>query len=79
VLEPFTRLERPDRPKVAGTGIGLAVVNDLVLAHGGRLWIDGAQGGGARVCFTLPRVAAVAMPALDDARATTAGTALSGR
>lgn len=54
VLEPFTRLERADHPKVAGTGIGLAVVHELVRAHGGRLWIEDAAGGGARVCFTLP-------------------------
>ena len=54
VLEPFTRLDRSDQPKVAGTGIGLAVVHELVRAHGGRLWIEDAAGGGARVCFTLP-------------------------
>ncbi|MBA3890380.1 MAG: HAMP domain-containing histidine kinase [Gemmatimonadaceae bacterium] len=54
VLDPFTRLERTDHPKVAGTGIGLAVVHELVRAHGGRLWIEEAPGGGARVCFTLP-------------------------
>ena len=53
-LEPFTRLERADQPKVAGTGIGLAVVDELVRAHGGRLWIEDAPGGGARVCFTIP-------------------------
>ena len=53
-LEPFTRLERADQPKVAGTGIGLAVVDELVRAHGGRLWIEDAPGGGARLCFTLP-------------------------
>jgi signal transduction histidine kinase len=54
VLEPFTRLERADRPRVAGTGIGLAVVRDLVDEQGGRLWIEDAPGGGARVVFTLP-------------------------
>ena len=56
-LEPFTRLDRPDQPKVAGTGIGLAVVDELVRAHGGRLWIEDAPGAGARVCFTLPLAA----------------------
>ena len=56
VLEPFTRLERAEHPKVAGTGIGLAVVKELVRAHGGRLWIEEASGRGARVCFTLPLV-----------------------
>jgi len=63
VLEPFTRLERAGQPKVAGTGIGLAVVHDLVRAHGGRLWIEDAARGGTRVCFTLRAAPASATPA----------------
>jgi signal transduction histidine kinase len=54
VLEPFTRIERPDAPRVSGSGIGLALVRDLVAAHGGRLTIAGGAGGrGTRVSFTL--------------------------
>jgi signal transduction histidine kinase len=54
VFEPFTRLEPAGAPRVSGSGIGLAVVRDLVQAHGGRVWIDvGAGGRGARVTFTL--------------------------
>ena len=65
-LEPFTRLERPDQPKVAGTGIGLAVVDELARAHGGRLWIEDAPGGGARVCFTIPLAASGAADDADE-------------
>jgi signal transduction histidine kinase len=53
VFDPFTRLERPGLPRVSGTGVGLAVVRDLVRAHGGRAWIEDGRSG-ARVCVALP-------------------------
>lgn len=52
VFEPFTRLERPAMPHVAGTGIGLAVVHDLVAGLGGRVWVEDTYG-------TVPRGARV--------------------
>jgi signal transduction histidine kinase len=53
IFEPFVRLERT---KVAGAGIGLSVVRDLVVAHGGTVSVDGSPLGGARFLVTLPRV-----------------------
>ena len=41
-------------PEIAGTGIGLAVVSELVQAYGGRVAIDDAPGGGARFTADLP-------------------------
>ena len=38
----------------AGSGIGLAVVHDVVTNHGGRAWIDDAPGTGASVVVALP-------------------------
>jgi signal transduction histidine kinase len=52
VWEPFVRLERS--PAVAGSGIGLAVVRELVTAHGGACWVEAAPGGGARFVVELP-------------------------
>jgi len=52
VWEPFVRLERS--PAVAGSGIGLAVVRELVAAHGGACWVEEAPGGGARFVVELP-------------------------
>ena len=50
VFLPFER--GPTR--VGGSGLGLAIARGLVQAHGGRLWVDRAPGGGARFTFTLP-------------------------
>ncbi|HVY47105.1 MAG TPA: HAMP domain-containing sensor histidine kinase, partial [Minicystis sp.] len=37
-----------------GSGLGLFIARSIVLAHGGRIWIETAPSGGASVCFTLP-------------------------
>lgn len=56
VFDAYTRLEANGQPVVAGAGIGLSVVQDLVRAHGGRVWIETPSSGtGTRVMFTLPR------------------------
>ncbi|WIM92896.1 HAMP domain-containing sensor histidine kinase [Actinoplanes oblitus] len=41
--------------RVAGSGIGLAVVRELVTAHGGRVTLDAPAGGGVTVTLHLPR------------------------
>jgi signal transduction histidine kinase len=54
VWRPYVRLDRDRRSAVAGSGIGLAVVADLVARHGGRYWIETAPPGGARFVVTFP-------------------------
>jgi two-component system sensor histidine kinase KdpD len=52
VFEPFVRGEGGDGRR--GSGLGLAIARAIVLAHGGRIWIEGAPGGGTAVVLELP-------------------------
>lgn len=38
----------------SGSGLGLAIARAIVLAHGGRIWIEGAPSGGTAVVFEVP-------------------------
>jgi len=48
IFEPFftTRQE--------GTGMGLAISQFIIEAHGGQMWAENLAEGGARICFSLP-------------------------
>jgi two-component system, OmpR family, sensor histidine kinase KdpD len=54
VFEAFTQLGAAAPDAVGGSGLGLAISRAIVLAHGGRIWIEGAPGGGTAVVFELP-------------------------
>jgi len=40
--------------KSTGMGMGLSISRSLIEAHGGRLWAENSEGGGASLRFTLP-------------------------
>ncbi len=62
VWEPYVRLGRDADHGTGGSGIGLAVVRELVDLHGGRCTMAASPGGGVRVVVHLPATDANAVP-----------------
>jgi hypothetical protein len=56
VFERFYRIDNSDRRMVGGTGLGLALVRDIVTAHEGRVWIEANSPSGSCVLFSIPAV-----------------------
>jgi signal transduction histidine kinase len=54
VLEPFYRGRAAVESGKPGSGLGLSVVRHAVEAHGGRVRVEGREGGGTRVVVQLP-------------------------
>ncbi|HET9854200.1 MAG TPA: sensor histidine kinase KdpD [Methylomirabilota bacterium] len=52
IFEKFHRAEAAATQR--GAGLGLAICQGIVSAHGGRIWAENRPGGGVRVRFTLP-------------------------
>jgi signal transduction histidine kinase len=53
LFEPFVR--GPQQGRHCGRGLGLHFVRTIVSQHGGRVWVESAQGSGSRFYFSVPR------------------------
>jgi two-component system sensor histidine kinase BaeS len=56
MFDLFWRDDESRTRSTGGAGVGLAVAQGVVRAHGGTIWAENRSSGGARVAFTLPRV-----------------------
>ena len=54
VFERFTRLDDARSVSAGGSGLGLAITREIVEQSDGRVWIEGADGGGTAICISLP-------------------------
>ncbi|KAB2919244.1 MAG: HAMP domain-containing protein [Hyphomicrobiaceae bacterium] len=54
VLEPFYRVEESRSRETGGVGLGLAIAQSIVQAHGGVLTLSNRETGGLRAMITLP-------------------------
>ena len=60
IFQPWERLTRDQPSERTGAGLGLAVVRQIAVACGGRVWLEDRAGGGARAVLELPAAAAAA-------------------
>jgi two-component system OmpR family sensor kinase len=54
IFEPFYRADPSRSRDSGGAGLGLSIVNAVVAAHGGRVWVKETSGGGATFEVELP-------------------------
>jgi two-component system, OmpR family, sensor histidine kinase KdpD len=50
----FDKFYRAKEVEGGGVGLGLTICRGIVTAHGGRMWVEPRDGGGASFRFTLP-------------------------
>jgi len=55
IFERFYKVDRARvRGETSGTGLGLAIARHIVEQHGGRIWVESAEGLGSTFSFSVP-------------------------
>jgi len=54
IFDKFRQVAQPVAGRTHGTGLGLSICRGIVERHGGRIWVEASDRGGARFVFTLP-------------------------
>lgn len=54
IFDRFYRAKEIERRSIAGTGLGLALVREVVKEHGGRVWAESTWGQGSTFFVALP-------------------------
>ena len=72
IFERFKQVEAADANRGVGTGLGLPICKQIVVAHGGSIGVDDAAGGGSVFWFSIPSPGTKTDLALSQAKQATA-------
>jgi PAS domain S-box-containing protein len=62
LFQKFFRADNTETRKIGGTGLGLALVKQIIEAHSGRVWVQSVYGEGSTFSFTLPVAGSPTLP-----------------
>lgn len=54
VFDKFIQSSKTKK-KSGGTGLGLAICREIIVHHGGKIWAENNQDGGATFSFMIPK------------------------
>lgn len=54
LFQPFSKLKTKGTAGEKGTGLGLAIAHKIVLAHGGKIWVESKLGNGSCFYVSIP-------------------------
>ena len=54
VFKAFYRLDESRNIETGGVGLGLTITRDIVVAHGGKIYMEDSALGGLRVVMLFP-------------------------
>ncbi len=54
IFDKFKQTNTASYNTIKGTGLGLSIVKHIIIAHGGRIWVESKAGQGSTFIFALP-------------------------